>query len=428
MNHKRKVWSESHPLLSVAAKALCRAAAAGDFLLPRLLQAKIDLLLVGDGIVGNLADTVQKLFSNAAEATVTVSDVKQAATFLETGAFHMAFLKMASLPTAEELEAVKLIRFGKKKNTHLLFVFIIPENFEDCISGHGADIILTEPLTMEKMNFVVNYWRTYFSNTGKNESASRPGGPGLPPQMSCGEHLGNFPTDLVTGSGSLGGELGLELKAPLSDFKKSKKVSLLHSSKEKLRRERIRECCEQLRALLPYRKGRKNDAASILEAAVDHVKDVRERLPPATVRQVTEALQNNRRFCKKQQLLEQPYPTSAVETQRDAGVQTSASAPAGGSRLLAGHSGTVRELCRSLGPCAALSLSSFCAALPGRCCSKAASLCDAAATADHSFSVCLPSAMPQASKLLPQHCSACWASPVPPVSAACRSGRMTSAV
>ena len=51
-------------------------------------------------------------------------------------------------------------------------------------------------------------------------------------------------------------------------------------------RERIKYCCEQLRALLPYVKGRKNDAASVLEATVDYVKFVREKIPPAVLSQV----------------------------------------------------------------------------------------------------------------------------------------------
>lgn len=37
----------------------------------------------------------------------------------------------------------------------------------DCISGHGADITITEPLTTEKLSIVGKYWRTYFSNTGE---------------------------------------------------------------------------------------------------------------------------------------------------------------------------------------------------------------------------------------------------------------------
>ncbi|XP_022265635.1 spermatogenesis- and oogenesis-specific basic helix-loop-helix-containing protein 2 isoform X8 [Canis lupus familiaris] len=199
-------------------------------------QAKIDLLLVGDVTVQYLADIAQKSFSNIAKVTITMRDVEQAAVLLENCPFDVVFLKMTSLPTAEELEAVELIRFGKKKNTHLLFVFITPENFRGCVSGHGADITLSEPLTIEKMSIVVKYWKTYFSNTVKNEYSMKPEEPGLPLQKSCSEQLGYFSTDLFACSEALRNDIGLELKAPVPNSEKSKKISLLHSSKEKLRR------------------------------------------------------------------------------------------------------------------------------------------------------------------------------------------------
>ncbi|TKC52451.1 hypothetical protein EI555_012599, partial [Monodon monoceros] len=193
--------------------------------------AKIDLLLVGDVTVQYLADIVQKFFSNLAKVTVIISDVKMAAALVDDCTFNMVFLKLTSLPTAEELEAVRLIRSGKKKNTHLLFVFIVPENFK----GHGADITLTEPLTMEKMSVVIKYWKTYFANTVKNEISVKPEEPELPLQKSCSEHLRYFSTDLFARSESLRNDIGFELKDPLSNFEKNKKISLLHSSKEKLR-------------------------------------------------------------------------------------------------------------------------------------------------------------------------------------------------
>lgn len=35
------------------------------------------------------------------------------------------------------------------------------------ISDYGADISFNEPLTLEKVNTVINYWKTYFTNTGE---------------------------------------------------------------------------------------------------------------------------------------------------------------------------------------------------------------------------------------------------------------------
>lgn len=36
-----------------------------------------------------------------------------------------------------------------------------------CISEYGVDISFTEPLTLEKMNTVVKYWKTFFINMGE---------------------------------------------------------------------------------------------------------------------------------------------------------------------------------------------------------------------------------------------------------------------
>ncbi|XP_026920486.1 spermatogenesis- and oogenesis-specific basic helix-loop-helix-containing protein 2 isoform X2 [Acinonyx jubatus] len=388
-------------------------------------QAKIDLLLVGDVTVQYLADIAQKSFSHVAKVSITIRDVEGAAALLENCPFDMVFLKTTSLPTADELEAAKLIRFGKKKNIHLLFVFITPENFKGCVSEHGADVTLIEPLTIEKMSIVVKYWKTYFSNTVKNEYCVKPEEPGLPMQNSCSEHLGYFSTDLFACSESLRSETGLELKAPLPEFEKSKKVSLLHSSKEKLRRERIKYCCEQLRTLLPYIKGRKNDAASILEATVDYVKYVREKIPPAIMGQITEVLQNNMRFCKKQVSI-QPSLPGPIMAQRENGVLTSTYSPVRGIRFLAnkcvnvysvpasgdsldeavrGQSSSTSEnaigdMYKTRIPSKALSLNSFHAV---RYYSKVVPSYDAAAVTNQNISVHFPSAVPKVSKFLPQH-------------------------
>ncbi|XP_019592092.2 spermatogenesis- and oogenesis-specific basic helix-loop-helix-containing protein 2 isoform X1 [Rhinolophus sinicus] len=390
-------------------------------------QAKIDLLLVGDVTAQYLADIVQKFFYSMAEVTITVSDVRKATALLDACAFNMVFLKV-TLPTVQELEAVKLIRFGKKKNTHLVFVFIIPENFKGCISGHGADITLTEPLTVEKLSIVVKYWKTYFSNTVKNENSMKPEQSGLPLQKSSSEHLGYFSTDLFACSDSLRNDIGLQLNTPLSDVGKSKKISLLHSSKEKLRRERIKYCCEQLRTLLPYIKGRKNDAASILEATVDYVKYIREKLPPAVMGQITEALQSNRRFCKKQPMPIQVSLPGTVMAQRENNVLASTYSPVRGIRFLAnkclnvysapasggslddamrGQSSSTSEnaigdMYKSLVPSTALSLNSFHAV---RYYSKVIPSYDAAAVTNQNISVHFPSAVPKVSKFLPQHCN-----------------------
>ncbi|XP_022793388.1 uncharacterized protein LOC111332339 [Stylophora pistillata] len=75
---------------------------------------------------------------------------------------------------------------------------------------------------------------------------------------------------------------------------KDMKITLLHddlskhSSKERIRRERIKESCDQLRFLLPSVAGKKSDMASILEMTVKYVRMIKERLPPAVLQEISQ--------------------------------------------------------------------------------------------------------------------------------------------
>uniref|UniRef100_A0A8I6A1I4 Spermatogenesis- and oogenesis-specific basic helix-loop-helix-containing protein 2 n=1 Tax=Rattus norvegicus TaxID=10116 RepID=A0A8I6A1I4_RAT len=396
---------------------------------------RVDLLLVGDATRYFLAGSVQKFFSSTAQITLTISNVKKVAALLAANSFDIIFLKVTSTLTAEEQEAVRLIRSGKKKNTHLLFAFVIPEKLRGYISDYGADISFNEPLTLEKVNTVINYWKTYFTNTDMGNTE-------LPPecrlyfQTSCSELGGHFPTDLFLCSELLNNDTGLGLKAPLSSPERNKKASFLHSSKEKLRRERIKFCCEQLRTLLPYVKGRKSDVASVIEATVDYVKQVRESLSPAIMAQITESLQSNKRFSKRQMPIELFLPCTATSQRGDA-MLTSAFSPVQEIQLLAdqglnvysmpaaggpleeavrGQPGSVSEdLYKTRVPSTTLSLNSFHAV---RYCSGPVSPHEAAARTNQNISIYLPPTGPSVSSFTPQHCNAMLC-PTRPASSSC---------
>ncbi|XP_036047209.1 spermatogenesis- and oogenesis-specific basic helix-loop-helix-containing protein 2 [Onychomys torridus] len=406
-------------------------------------QGKVDLLLVGDATRYFLTGSIQKFFSSTAHFTLTVSDVKKVAALLAANSFDIIFLKVTSTLTSEELEAVKSIRSGKKKNTRLLFVFIKPEKFKGCISDYGVDIIFPEPLTLGKMCTVIKYWKTYFTDVkgterlpefglhlklpANVESAERLPEHRLHLQTSCSELGEHFSTDLFLRSGQLKNDRELVLKAPLPGPERNRKTSFLHSSKEKLRRERIKFCCEQLRTLLPYVKGRKSDVASVIEATVDYMKYVRENISPAIMAQITESLQSNKRFSKRQVPIELFVPRAAT-SQRDSGVLTSAYSSVREIQLLADQCLTVysrpaeegpleeavrgqlssvsessiEDLYDTRVPSAALSLNS-CHAVTY--CPGAVPPHDSAARTNQNISIYLPSTVPSVSDFLPQHCS-----------------------
>ncbi|XP_005077513.1 spermatogenesis- and oogenesis-specific basic helix-loop-helix-containing protein 2 [Mesocricetus auratus] len=386
-------------------------------------QRKLDLLLIGDATRYFLSSSVQKLLSSTAHVTLTICDVKKVAVFLAAKTFDIIFLKVTSTLTAEDLEAAKLIRSRKKKNTCLLFVFVIPENFKDCISEYGVDISFTEPLTLEKLNTVVNYWRAFFTDMDAESVESLPECR-LHLQTACAELGGHFSPDLVLCSERLKTDPEVEVKAPLPGPERSRKTSTLHSSKEKLRRERIKFCCEQLRTLLPYVKGRKSDVASVIEATVDYVKYVRDNMSPAVMAQITETLQSNKRFSKKQMPIELFLPRAATAQRKD-GVLASAyssvreiladqclnvcSMPAAGGGPLeesgrgqpsSASESPVEDLYTTRVP--TLSLNSFHAV---RYCSGPVRPHEAAARTNQNISIYLPSAVSSVSNLLSQHCN-----------------------
>ncbi|KAH0518005.1 Spermatogenesis- and oogenesis-specific basic helix-loop-helix-containing protein 2 [Microtus ochrogaster] len=391
-------------------------------------QERLDILLVADATRCFLTGSVQKYFSATAQITLTVTDVKKVAGLLAANSFDIVFLKVTSTLTVEELEAVKLIR------KHKVVANMISLG---CVSEYGVDISFTEPLTLDKMNTVVKYWKTFFINMDV-ESIKRLPERGLYLQTSCND----FSADLFLCFGQLKSDPELGEKAPLSGPQRTRKTSLLHSSKEKLRRERIKFSCQQLRMLLPHVKGRKSDVASVIEATVDYVKYVRENLSPAVMAKIKETIENNKRFSKRHVPIDLFLPCAATSQREDA-VLTSAYASVREIQLLAdqclsvypvpaagrpveetvrGPSSSVSEspiedLVKTRVPgSVALSLSPFHAV---RCCSGTVPPQDTAARKNQNVSIYLPSAAPSGSSFLPQHCSSMLCQ-TRPASSSCR--------
>ncbi|XP_065646651.1 uncharacterized protein LOC101240914 isoform X3 [Hydra vulgaris] len=71
-----------------------------------------------------------------------------------------------------------------------------------------------------------------------------------------------------------------------------------HSTKERLRRERIKECCDQMRDLLPRYSGhtRKIDMATVLELTVLYIRVIQMHSPAVVLDQCSQIFQN---FCRQ---------------------------------------------------------------------------------------------------------------------------------
>ncbi|XP_057289867.1 uncharacterized protein LOC130612556 [Hydractinia symbiolongicarpus] len=78
-----------------------------------------------------------------------------------------------------------------------------------------------------------------------------------------------------------------------------------HSTKERMRRERIKECCEHLRMLLPRTGNKRIDMATVLELSVLYIKVLLSHTPANILQQSVEAFQSHfRLFSEKKRLNE----------------------------------------------------------------------------------------------------------------------------
>lgn len=78
-----------------------------------------------------------------------------------------------------------------------------------------------------------------------------------------------------------------------------------HSTKERMRRERIKECCEHLRMLLPRTGNKRIDMATVLELSVLYIKVLLSHTPANILQQSVEAFQAHfRLFSEKKRLNE----------------------------------------------------------------------------------------------------------------------------
>uniref|UniRef100_A0A4W3JRW2 BHLH domain-containing protein n=1 Tax=Callorhinchus milii TaxID=7868 RepID=A0A4W3JRW2_CALMI len=186
-----------------------------------LFQTEIAALAVGsDDAVERVIGTLQSLLAEMATVIIMRSNLSSVSNLLDDYNFSFVFLVINSSPTPEEL------RFD--------------------FTSLGVDIILTEPLTQEK----VKCFST--QHQGENEEVTI--------SLSC-----CYSFDVGQSRGSC------------------KSLQSTNFSYVFIIRERIKACCVQLQALLPHVKGRQTDVASILEMTVEYIRYICERIPKPMV-------------------------------------------------------------------------------------------------------------------------------------------------
>eukprot|EP00062_Callorhinchus_milii_P007033 gi/632948184/ref/XP_007889452.1/ PREDICTED: spermatogenesis- and oogenesis-specific basic helix-loop-helix-containing protein 2 isoform X2 [Callorhinchus milii] len=292
-------------------------------------MTEIAALAVGsDDAVERVIGTLQSLLAEMATVIIMRSNLSSVSNLLDDYNFSFVFLVINSSPTPEELRFVKSIRRTNWKNQTTIIIVIIPENCTEDFTSLGVDIILTEPLTQEKVKSVAQYCQI----TDGKQKLERFKAMKLVKETQLKDHSSTINeaehnVTVTRSSEPQKDKVSCELDSSVLQTSKliAKKRSvdaLVHSTKERMRRERIKACCVQLQALLPHVKGRQTDVASILEMTVEYIRYICERIPKPMVSEMTEIFRANKKYCKylwkteNHRYPQKPLPCGNVLTNR----------------------------------------------------------------------------------------------------------------
>ncbi|XP_076454631.1 uncharacterized protein LOC143289520 isoform X2 [Babylonia areolata] len=224
--------------------------------------------------------------------------------------FQLIWLQLPCPPSEDILAVITGIRYSSKLNRKTIQLGVTVTQPEIDLNLHGIDEILLEPVsrsiirqkyfdwTSVKLipDYELNLRDTPMSPTTPESSVST--------ESTIELSLSSLASDTTNDSG-IQGEMDVSDLKPSTAFLFPQQQGCLastskaprikhsngrpstppswcrveHATKEKHRRERIKDSCDQLRVLLPYVRGRKTDMASILEMTVDYLKIVNSNLP-----------------------------------------------------------------------------------------------------------------------------------------------------
>ncbi|ESP04910.1 hypothetical protein LOTGIDRAFT_229988 [Lottia gigantea] len=219
------------------------------------------------------------------------------------------------------------IRYASKTSRNTILVGVTPSQLSDDLGLHGLAEIVVEPITKP---YIFTKYRRWASLTIKDEKPLKPLKIDKIPEATSSNMATNISPDILNNNTTI--ELPIVTTKPIECIsnisnvtnsfvpptleKKTSRTNMVppskpdnrprsrsstktssstppespkfpkncmaadHTIKEKMRRERIKDSCDQLRVLLPYIRGRKTDMASILEMTVDYLKLITSSLPP----------------------------------------------------------------------------------------------------------------------------------------------------
>ncbi|KAH3794149.1 spermatogenesis- and oogenesis-specific basic helix-loop-helix-containing protein 2-like isoform X1 [Dreissena polymorpha] len=183
------------------------------------------------------------------------------------------------------------------------------EVVEDSLESPDMPLDPATPCTPASVTNDDNYDRSSFS-------ISMDSGLGSPADFAMKDSHGSHNSLALGNKNSyLGNKNSLHGNESVALQPKKGKKAVEHINKEKVRRDRIKDSCDQLRVLLPYIKGRKTDMASILEMSVEYLRIVNLYMPQSLQDQIIDCLSKDPSLepnLVKQQLmtLDPPRPST----------------------------------------------------------------------------------------------------------------------
>ncbi|XP_036357740.1 uncharacterized protein LOC115212551 [Octopus sinensis] len=240
-------------------------------------------------------------------------------------AYSLIWLLVNSPVNQELLSLTTSIRYVSKYNKNAIVIGVSPTEIDVDLKLHGIDETVVQPVTK---SIVKNKYskltsvqlnpaeqvteETCSSDTNScSENSTNlsdvDGNEGIPP------HIRDYDQYAIRLDQTNITTVTAQLKSPNISNGHD------HTAKEKLRRERIKESCSQLRVLLPYVRGRKTDMASILELGVSYIKVVNTILPQELQSQITNILSKD--YVVKENIMKCNQPNMASSRETTAPVQ-----------------------------------------------------------------------------------------------------------
>ncbi|XP_061170142.1 uncharacterized protein LOC133179390 [Saccostrea echinata] len=275
-------------------------------------------LVVGEG---PQAENLKDIISNQTVAhEVRLCRLEEAFEACNVQCYLLIWVLIDMPVTQEVLSLTTSIRYASSCNRGTVIIGVSDGSAVVDLRLHGIDEIILHPVTSKDVREKYTNWTsTPITTVEKREAQdceaaefsepttpSTPATPATPstPASESGDRS-SVAISLDSGIESPAFNQALnkctvqlpsfsQLKAMVPKLRQNKvprhSSAIDHTTKEKVRRERIKDSCDQLRVLLPYVRGRKTDMASILEMCVEYLKLVNESLPQEFQNQIAELM------------------------------------------------------------------------------------------------------------------------------------------